>query len=100
MLLSVACCCDSEVRGRPSGRRARKGFSWSQGQPMQMTDWSDYQKLVLHRLDSNEERLVEIDRRLRMIENKVERIAERLAITAAAMGFAAGLVPVFVQHLF
>ena len=65
-----------------------------------MTNWSEYQKLVLHRLNSNEERLVEIDKRLRTIENKVERIAERLAMTAAAMGFAAGLIPVFAQHLF
>ena len=37
-----------------------------------------------------------IDNRLRIIEAKVERIAERLAITAAVMGFAAGAVPAII----
>ena len=55
-----------------------------------------YQKLVLHRLDQADQSLMGIDNRLRIIEAKVERIAERLAITAAVMGFAAGAVPAII----
>ena len=56
----------------------------------------EYQKLVLHRLDQADQSLMGIDNRLRIIEAKVERIAERLAITAAVMGFAAGAVPAII----
>lgn len=58
--------------------------------------WDEYQKLVLHRLDQADQSLMGIDNRLRIIEAKVERIAERLAITAAVMGFAAGAVPAII----
>ena len=58
--------------------------------------WAEYQKLVLHRLDQADQSLMGIDNRIRIIEGKVERIAERLAITAAVMGFAAGAVPAII----
>ena len=59
--------------------------------------WSEYQQLVLHRLDSADQRLLMIEDRLRNIEGKVERIAERISITAAIMGFVAGTVPVVIS---
>ena len=55
--------------------------------------WSEYQKMVLHRLDDNDRALANIDSRLRTIESRIERIGERLAITAGGMGFVAGTVP-------
>lgn len=55
--------------------------------------WSEYQQLVLHRLDEADRHLTLIDNRLRVIEGKVERIGERLAITAGIIGFVAGTVP-------
>tara|TARA_Y100001973_G_C5201408_1_gene337988 strand:- start:738 stop:953 length:216 start_codon:yes stop_codon:yes gene_type:complete len=67
-----------------------------------MTDtngWSEYQQLVLHRLDTADDRLQLIESRLRSIENRVERITERLSITAAAFGFMAGAVPSIVIAL-
>ena len=42
---------------------------------MSRKDWSEYEQLVLHRLDSTDERLLLIEDRLRKIEGKVERIA-------------------------
>jgi hypothetical protein len=61
--------------------------------------WSEYQQLVLHRLDEADKSLLTIDNRLRIIEGKVERIGERLAITAGIMGFVAGTVPAIIATL-
>tara|TARA_R110000824_G_scaffold139443_3_gene304528 strand:+ start:58 stop:261 length:204 start_codon:yes stop_codon:yes gene_type:complete len=66
---------------------------------MSNNGWSEYQQLVLHRLDEADKSLLTIDNRLRIIEGKVERIGERLAITAAVMGFVAGTVPAIIATL-
>ena len=63
---------------------------------MSNKDWSEYQQLVLHRLDSADQRLLMIEERLRNIEGKVVRIAERISITAAIIGFVAGTIPVII----
>lgn len=65
-----------------------------------MDNWSEYQKLVIHRLDSSDRHLASIDQRLRTLETRFERVAERLAVTAAFLGFAAGTIPVVMGLVF
>ena len=66
---------------------------------MSRKDWSEYEQLVLHRLDSTDERLLLIEDRLRKIEGKGERIAERISVTAAIIGFVAGTIPTVIMSL-
>tara|TARA_R110000824_G_C15015658_1_gene657836 strand:- start:182 stop:391 length:210 start_codon:yes stop_codon:yes gene_type:complete len=67
---------------------------------MSENGWSEYQKLVLHRLDSTERKLVSIESRVQKLSSVVDKHSERMAITAAAFGFIAGIVPSFVAIYF
>ena len=77
---------------RPGNTTGRE-HSKCNGSMMAENGWSEYQKMVLHRLDDNDRSLLGIDARLRTIENRIERIGERLSLTAGVMGFAAGTIP-------
>jgi len=66
---------------------------------MSENGWSEYQKMVLHRLDSADQRLLMIEERLRKISITVERHTERLNITAATYGFVAGAIPALLVFL-
>jgi VIT1/CCC1 family predicted Fe2+/Mn2+ transporter len=61
---------------------------------MSENGWSEYQRLVLHRLDDSEQRLVKIERSLSKLSSVAATHSERLAATAGVFGFFAGLVPV------
>jgi hypothetical protein len=63
------------------------------GLMMSENGWSEYQRLVLHRLDNSEKRLRRIDNALAELSAVSARHSERLAATAVTFGFLAGLVP-------
>ena len=67
---------------------------------MSSNGWSEYQRLVLHRLDDNDKRLKEIDRSLSKLSSLTVSNSERLAATAGLFGFFAGLVPVVLVLVF
>ena len=60
---------------------------------MSENGWSEYQRLVLHRLDDNDRRLHKIERSLSELSAIAATHSERLAATAGVFGFFAGLVP-------
>mgnify|MGYP003145107635 CR=1 FL=1 len=61
--------------------------------------WNEHQALVLHRLDEQERRLGDIDKRLAGMERLVIRHAERMAMAGAGMGLLVGLAPTVVNWL-
>ncbi len=60
---------------------------------MNDNNWSEYQRLVLHRLEENERRLHNIDGRLHVLNSTVDRHSERLVVISMTFGFIAGLIP-------
>ena len=60
---------------------------------MSENGWSEYQRLVLHRLEDNEQRLQKIELNLSQLSAIAAKHSERLAATAGVFGFFAGLVP-------
>lgn len=67
---------------------------------MSENGWSEYQKLVLHRLEETERRLHSIEGRLQVLSGTVDRHSERLIMMSATFGFIAGLIPLGVTLLF
>ena len=60
---------------------------------MSENGWEKQQALVLHRLNEQDKRLRDIDKRLAGMEKLVIRHAERMALAGACMGLLVGLVP-------
>ena len=60
---------------------------------MSENGWSEYQRLVLHRLDDSEQRLRKIERAIGELSIIATKHSERLAATAGVFGFFAGLIP-------
>ena len=61
--------------------------------------WSQYQNLVLHRLESMEERLVHVAGRLRKIEGRFWVLDTKAGMMGGIAGFIAAAVPMLLAYL-
>ena len=57
------------------------------------SEWSEYQRMVLHRLDRTDGELRDIKNELKILSGLVTKHGERLTMTAAVYGFLAGSIP-------
>jgi hypothetical protein len=61
--------------------------------------WNEHQALVLHRLDDQDRRLSDIDKRLAGMERMVIKHAERMALAGAALGLMVGIIPAILSWM-
>lgn len=69
---------------------------YSRGINMPDDGWSDYQRLVIHRLESIERRLDHLDTRLNRLDVHVARVSTTAKVTAGFIGGIAGLIPAII----
>jgi len=62
--------------------------------------WSEYQKLVIHRLDNLDIRVNRIETKLHKMDNSITGLRWHARATAAVFGAVAGFVPLLLSWMF